>query len=201
MIIIREQDESNDYKEVMEMEEKNYNYIQEHIENVKKAYNEYFVGKTILISLVSEEELDLAIRSIANEIVDHDKSKFSDEEFYAYRKKYYPTAGESKKLETDEVYADLVEQEYQKAWKHHFTTNDHHPKYWKVINGEFDKSNTPTDMSLGAIIHMICDWQAMSYKFGGTVLEWYNTKADDEKSYMSERTRSITEEIMSFIYK
>ena len=175
-------------------------YITEHRTNVIKAFNNLFAGKTLSTYSISEQEFDLAIRSIANDIKNHDESKYSDDEFYAYRQKFFPTDNELKMMQEDSAYALKIEEDFKIAWKHHFTTNDHHPKYWKVINGEFNEDNEPTDMSLGAIIHAICDWEAMSMKFGGNTLDWFNTKADDEKSYMTERTLQIFTEILDLLF-
>ena len=51
-------------------------------------------------------------------------------------------------------------------------------------------------MTLEAILEMICDWEAMSLKFGTNTLNWYETKAIDEKKCMTSNTKDIVEELM-----
>ena len=55
-------------------------------------------------------------------------------------------------------------------------------------------------MPLFAIYHMICDWQAMSDAKGNTVVQWYTTKADEEKASMTKNTREKVEYILSILY-
>ena len=61
-------------------------YIDDHIRNVQKAYNDYFVpllnNETSIVSeVVSKEELLEAIRNVSTQIEEHDASKYFDEEF------------------------------------------------------------------------------------------------------------------------
>jgi hypothetical protein len=137
-----------------------------------------------------------AVMSIKDDVLHHDDSKMTDDEFIAYRMKYYPTKAEEDNMNADPVYKDHVEELYNKAWEHHFMHNDHHPKYWKVIDGHYDNNNEPKEMTLGAIIHMICDWQAMSYHFKSNILDWYEKDADEEKGDLHYNTRKLTEEIL-----
>ena len=83
-----------------------------------------------------------------------------------------------------------LEERYQECWKHHYTVNAHHPEHW--LDHE---NNTCTDMTLEAIVEMICDWEAMSLKFGTSTLKWYET-ADDEKRCFSVKTKEIVEDLM-----
>ena len=52
------------------------------------------------------------------------------------------------------------------------------------------------DMTLDAIVEMICDWEAMSIKFNTSTVDWYKTKAIDEKKAMSDKSKEITEELL-----
>ncbi|MCM1215902.1 MAG: DUF5662 family protein [Lachnospiraceae bacterium] len=193
-------EDGNNLEEVIQMEEVCLNYIKEHIANVQKAYYEYFYNKPRYIDGIGEDEFRSYINSIKDAIENHDVSKFEDIEFYAYRREYNPTEFERKQMENDPDFKALIDEEYDKAWKHHFMNNDHHPKFWKVIDGEFSENNPPKDMTLGAIIHMICDWEAMSMYYGSDTLDWYKNKAKEEKNDMSEKTRDIVEQLLEQIH-
>lgn len=165
-------------------------YINEHISNVKKAFEMFFVpllDKENISDKFSDEEFKNAIVICQKENIPyHDASKFEDEEFEPYRLNFHATNAE-KNLGED--YQKWVSEIFEEAWRHHYLNNSHHPLYWK--NSE---TNEIADMSLEAIIEMICDWEAMSMKFKSDTIEWYN-KAE-EKSQMTENTKEIVEEIL-----
>lgn len=77
----------------------------------------------------------------------HDLTKFSAEEFTQYRNKFFPV-----------FQYNQIQQDFNKAWEHHYTNNTHH---WESATTELD------------VIHMVIDWVAMSYKFGGTAQSYY----------------------------
>ena len=148
--------------------------------------------ETGIIKSISDDELKSAIISVKEDIENHDASKYSEEEFEPYRIKYYPTTNEKN---ADEETRKLIDFNSEEAWKHHYKTNDHHPMFWAD-----SENNSPRDMSLGAIIHMLCDWEAMSYKFGTSTLDWYNNKASKEKEAMTDRTKVIVEELLDRLF-
>lgn len=182
-------------------EEEYLNYIKDHKDNVVIAFNKYFLSIIKQNKELPEskyytyDDLYNAIEELEKgRIYDHDMSKYSDEEFEPYRAKYYATEKESSGL-TDEEKTEL-DRKADLAWKHHYENNPHHPKYW------LDKeTNKPTDMDLISIIEMICDWEAMSMKFDGNTIDWYANDADEEKTDMTDRTKSIVEEFLDIIYK
>ncbi len=187
--------------EVIAKEEEYYAYIEEHKANVLKAYDELFKANSSFFELSGNTDILEAMGLLeTNRILQqHDDSKFSDEEFYAYRIKYYSTAEESEKYATDEAYKMIADENYGKAWEHHYTNNDHHPEFWAdKIDGKFVPDK---DMELQAIVHMICDWQAMSIKFKSDMWEWFDTQADSEKNCMTLKTKSITTGIMNLLHK
>jgi hypothetical protein len=112
-------------------------------------------------------------------IEEHDESKFSEEEFEPYAKKWF---GDKKKTP-----------EYEAAWEHHWQNNEHHPEYWL---GE--------DMPLIYILEMLCDWGSFSIA-SGDMRElsdfYYNKAKDDPEKNLSENTKNIIEEILSKIEK
>lgn len=186
--------------EVIKRETEYLEYITEHRNNVKEAFKNLFLSTYDFIETASitNEEFRNAIDEIRTEIELHDSSKLDDLEFYGYRVKYYPTKQEEYNMNNDPVYADEVHNKSDEAWLHHLMVNDHHPKHWKVIDGQYKDDNKPTDMTLGAIIHMICDWQAMAYYFKNNMFEWYSN-ADEEKNDLSDNTRNLVNEILDYL--
>ena len=183
--------DSNDAIERCKKEKEYLEYIKEHIRLVKHAFVLYFAPlfyANTVSEYFSNQELKLAIKELAEIIDTHDASKFGDAEFDGYRAKYYPTRRE---LDGNDAYKGAVEERYEECWKHHYQTNDHHPMHW--VDPE---TNTPRDMSLRAIIEMICDWEAMGLKFNSDTLKWYEEEAVDEKKAMSTNTKQIVEELL-----
>lgn len=170
-----------------------YCYIKKHINNVREAWHRYFerflTDDFATIDLVSKEDFINAIKQARINIEHHDDTKFLDDEFDAYRAKWYPTAKELE-LYNDEIQKQIMEDAYEAAWKHHYTHNPHHPKYWVNEDG------TIRDMELAYIIEMICDWQAVSFMFNDNTLSWYENEAIDEKECFSANTRQIVDYIM-----
>lgn len=110
-------------------------------------------------------------------IEEHDESKFSEEEFEPYAQKWF---GNKKKTF-----------EYEEAWRHHWTHNEHHPEFWL---GE--------DMPYIYILEMICDWGSFSIEkedFSELSDFYYNKARDDEEKNLSESTKEIVEEILEKI--
>lgn len=98
----------------------------------------------------------------------HDLSKFLPCEFIPYAKYF------SGKFKTpwekliqygyyNQKYSkEYVEEQFNKAWEHHYTHNKHHEDYWRG-----------KDMPYLYIIQLIADWKGMSRKFGDTAQEYY----------------------------
>lgn len=166
-------------------------YINNHINAVKQAFNEFFLpllGKDHICDKLSDEIFKDAIRKAQVNIEEHDASKFGDEEFDGYREKYYPTSKEK----SDPEFESKAKERSEVAWVHHYTNNAHHPKYWHD-----NESGIISDMSLEYIIEMICDWKSFSVvNPNDDVHEWYNTKAVHEKEDMSDKTKEIAEYIL-----
>lgn len=110
----------------------------------------------------------------------HDLSKFLPSEFIPYAKWFYGKYGLKLKEvyvfnkvpinRAEEVLHELYsksKQDFYRAWEHHYKHNKHHWNYWigKRIPYKY-------------IIQMICDWEAMSLKFGGTAQEYYMNNYD-----------------------
>lgn len=160
------------------IEKKNNEYIQyikEHIENVNRAFNEV-VPKWKEKGMIS----DLEIEDLKERVSNHDKSKWSEEEFSAYRAYFYSVNEEEKTLSKNA---------FEEAWKHHYTVNDHHPEYWNL-----------NPMSKLAILEMILDWQGMRYKFGGgTAKNYYENNKDEKQKEINNESIKILEEYLSVL--
>lgn len=107
----------------------------------------------------------------------HDESKFSEEEFEPYAQKWFGDG--------------IKTPEYEEAWKHHWMNNEHHPEYWL---GE--------DMPYIYILEMLCDWGSFSIDKGdlSELSDFYYNKAkDDPDKNLSEKTKTIIEEIIEKI--
>lgn len=176
-------------------------YLENHINGVKKAYKTLFLPllnkesrlftQPVNKALYTRKDLFYAIRDLQDAINHHDDSKYSDYEFEPYRQHWDPTE-EEKSLSQEEK--DTMEEAYQDAWVHHYTNNDHHPMFW------YDPiANEVRDMSLSAIVHMICDWESFSTE-EQTTPDWWNGKALEERKFMSEKTIAIVDELLKLIH-
>lgn len=205
-------------------------YIDNHVANVKEAFQKLFRNPDKPFTNfhgITGDKLNKILDTLEMLVNSHDSTKYIDEEFEGYRAYHFPTKKESHRMEADSFYKALVESNYNLAWFHHFTLNDHHPNFWKWVDiidikvpdvsaakeGELapiktEKQRvvlkTPREvanpMKPIAILHMICDWEAMSIKFGGTTPDWYIHKAHDERKAFHPKTRNIVEELLVQLY-
>lgn len=119
------------------------NYINEHIENVKKVF-------TCLVA----DHMPHAV--IAAEVItEHDESKFSSDEFIAYAQKFFGDG--------------CPKMDFDYAWNHHQKGNRHHWQYWIMWN---PKGSLALPIPEKYIIEMLCDWTAMSLKFNNKPSDW-----------------------------
>jgi len=133
-------------------------YIEEHYDNVQKAWKilqKKCRGKNLL-----HEADDFKFHTICLNIEKHDRSKLSHFEFEPYRKKFFPTKYEK---ENDK---GLIDQLFKKAWEHHKSYNPHHWENWVLIPSD----NPYVDL---CIIENVCDWVAMGLKFNDTAKSYY----------------------------
>lgn len=164
------------------------NYLIKHIENVQKGYRILIlplVRKDINSNYFTKDDLMKAISNLDKHIYLHDTSKWSKEEFDAYRYKFYPTKYEK----SDPNYSENVKRVFGLGWKHHHENNEHHLNYWC-------EDGIKRDMPLDFILEMICDWYSMSVYFKSSILEWYEKDAKKEKAMMTEKTRNIVDDLL-----
>lgn len=141
-------------------------YINEHLRNVKTAWENMKNNDKCMVIIKTNMYYDSEayIMNVVETLVNvHDRSKLSSAEFDAYRKYFYPINDEEKKE---------VEKsgEFDKAWVHHYTENLHHWDHWK---------NDPDSMSFICVLEMTLDWIAMSIKFNNNAIEWYEQNKKD----------------------
>ena len=160
-------------------------YIDNHRENVQKAWTIMKSNSECmdLITRYLNTNVDAAIKLIDDMIKSHDLSKYKEEEFDAYRKNFYPSTPEEKESNTIA---------FDNAWKHHYSNNLHHWNWW------YETGNME-HMTIPYIVEMICDWEAMGYKFGNTSKQYYDENRD--KIQLGQRQRLFAEELMKLIYK
>ena len=181
--------------------EKDYiSYLDNHIAGVKKAYETLFLpllSKDFACNnaLFDRDTFRKAILAIRDIVAKHDDSKWSEYEFEPYRRHWNPTDEE---LSRDKYYQQETDELYQNAWIHHYKNNDHHPKYWYDF-----ENNVARDMSLEAIIHMICDWESFYINSPSTIpttVNWWRTDADEERKFISPKTVSIVDDILHILH-
>jgi len=112
------------------------NSLNRHIINVTEA------GKTIG---VPQEQL-----------VIHDQSKWSEEEFPYYARKFF--GGEAP------INAERIPNDFAAAWLHHMNHNQHHWQYWTLIRdtGEI----VPLPIPYPHFAEMIADWRGAGRAIG-----------------------------------
>ena len=151
-------------------------YLDMHINGVTRAYN----------WLVENLPDVIKDTSIEYNILHHDASKYSEEEFMPYARYFY---GHTK--------TDKIKKDFDYAWLHHIHNNPHHWQYWLLQNDEdgFVKLEIPYQY----IIEMICDWWAFSFVKGDLteIFKWYESHKD--KIIINDKSRKTLEGILDKI--
>lgn len=151
-------------------------YIREHVSNVKKVWNDYRV------MLMADQYINQRlINTLDVNILDHDKSKYSADEFYAYRQYFYPEPHESKN-----------EEMFLIGWNSHQKSNRHHWEYWCLIN---NGKIVTLPMPYEYILEMLCDWGAMSIRFKNIPSKWYTE--NKSKMMLAPETKFIVESLIA----
>jgi hypothetical protein len=102
----------------------------------------------------------------------HDWSKFTPSEWRGYVERFFGDSTDS--AETKRAFAA--------AWKHHYTTNDHHWEWWSkqpwMLRSEFFKE--PFKMADECIFEMVADWMGAGRGITGKweMPEWYSANRD-----------------------
>ena len=156
-------------------------YIKEHKDNVKQAYQWL---RNYLPEIFEDGYLKMECDLLIEE---HDKSKYSSEEYDPYDAYFYGSRSYQ------------VVDEFKHAWLHHIHKNPHHWQHWVLINDNPEEGEIVLDMPDEYIIEMICDWWSFSWKSGDLteIFKWY----EEHSPYMklSEYTRDHVEDILRMI--
>lgn len=158
-----------------------------HRKYVYAAYYRYFTVDDHLLYMIfkkcGKKFEDRSRKKLHDRMINHDNSKYSDEEFEPYMNYF---KGES----TDK--SEKIKEEFEKACQHHYKNNDHHPEYWNP-----DKDNVENDMDPLALIEMSCDLIAVSSQHGGDVVKWWEENKD--KKPMTVRDKYILTWIFDYL--
>lgn len=153
-------------------------YLDQHRRNVCRGW-EWLVDN--LPDLFSEVDL----HAMKTQILNHDASKDSPEEYVAYDRYFY---GSNKSFR--------VVQDFRKAWLYHIHENPHHWQHWVLNNDEPEEGEVILEMDYIYIIEMICDWWAFSWQKGdlSEIFSWY----DKHQKYikLAPNTRKTVEDIL-----
>lgn len=147
-------------------EQKYYMYIENHIRRVNKVWQ-------MQISKIDDDFIRKNSLKLSERMKNHDKSKFDEDEFEAYRANYFPI-DEEEKINN--------KSNYKSAWQHHIRLNDHHWQHY--LDG--NKNLKPIEdlyIIKSAYIEMLCDWQAMGEILGDNALKYYNENKEKIKLY------------------
>ena len=170
--------------EAQKAKEKKYKeYIDNHKKNVIETWEELKKNNIIHDYILKEgQNIKNIDKIIDKNVLNHDNSKYGEEEWEPYRKRFYPINEEEKKLS---------KKEFSKAWSHHKKLNSHHHEHWEEIN-QNDK------MPLTDVVEMCCDWISMSKVLGGTALEWYKAQ---KNIFLGDKQKEWTLFILNEYYK
>lgn len=153
-------------------------YLKSHIENVQNSFN-WLLEK--LPDLFKGYDADYLGELISN----HDVSKYSDDEYYAYCEYFYG--------ERDEE----VDKAFDEAWLHHQHYNPHHWQHWLLR--EDDGALKAIEMPKEYVFEMICDHWSFSWTKGNLyeIFDWYDQ--NKSKMQLHDNTLKLVENILSQI--
>ena len=152
-------------------------YLHEHIRNVRKAVDKFLEW---FPDALTSEEWDL----VRLHAMQHDDSKYKDDEYDAYDKYFY---GGNRSYK--------VVKDFNYAWLHHIHNNPHHWQYWILKHD--DEPEEVLDMPHDYIFEMIADWWSFSYGKGELreIFDWYEKHKDIMQ--LSPKTRAFVEDILT----
>ena len=171
-------------------------YLESHINNVKKCYEWLKENLPELLSVDNYADESSYYGEIEDIIAQHDKSKYIKVpdvdnyyellcEYDAYAEYFYGEKTEETK------------QHFDRAWLSHIHQNPHHWQHWILQNDE--DGLRVLDMPYVFIVEMIADHWSFSWKSGNLyeIFDWYNSRKD--KILLSDKTRKTYEKILSKI--
>lgn len=154
----------------MEWLEKYHESLRGHVENVRKA--------GMLLGVPWPQ------------LLIHDASKYSTQEFPAYARQFCGDAGDP--------------YSFALAWQHHQNSNEHHWEYWVTrsgfkaeINGfVIDAETKALPMPQIYVREMVADWMAseMSYQGSWSIRKWWLKRKD--KMLLHPNTRLVVQTVL-----
>ena len=160
------------------MSEKYDEYLKDHIDGVSKSVN-WLIENDI----VNENCVDLLKDFLA---VNHDSSKYSPIEYFAYDDYFYKDRNDSD-----------IKEAFDYAWLHHIHNNPHHWQYWVLINDE--DGTKALEMPEEYVYEMIADWWSFSWKSEDyyEIFDWYDKHK--ENMILHSKTKKLVEDILDKI--
>ena len=123
--------------------------------------------------------------------IEHDVTKFNDDEFTAYAKKHWASLHPKMRLTPAE------KREIDKAKELHYKRNRHHPEHFDT--GKFKDMVDATRMSIEDLAEMVADWCAESEEFGTDPRE-FAKKNIGKKWYFSGGQESVIYDLIDAIW-
>jgi len=117
--------------------------------------------------------------TLLQRVKEHDKSKYSEEEYIPYTWNTWNYKCEQEKIPFK--LSKEVKKEFDNAWKHHYTVNFHHPEYYK----------DPSFMTNEDLIEMMCDHMAMSQELNNPLREWEDDNINKRWKFKPEQVKFI----------
>jgi hypothetical protein len=102
------------------------------------------------------EALSTFVKDLVRRLVDHDKSKFNEDEFPDAVK----SSGEIRSTTYGTPEYDAMREKYMHLYAIHYKQNRHHPEFFE---------NGILGMNLVDILEMVADWKAASMRSGGSM--------------------------------
>lgn len=156
-------------------------YLHEHISNVNKAW--WWMENNGIISPHIAYE--------GENLINHDESKYDEEEYDAYDDYFYGKEGK------DEDDISIIDSAFDYAWLHHIHNNPHHWQYWVLVND--DDGTKALEMPLSCVYEMIADWWSFSWRDGNLkeIFNWYDSHK--EKMMLHPNTKLLVEKTLTQI--
>lgn len=182
------------YETIKESIEAYKKYIDDHIKAVRYAAKTFGLplAKAIEEKRDSAKEFNGYYQTLYNVVnsmvVDHDASKYEEYEFDQYRRYFYPS-----KEDLNTYTKDQINEDFNKAWFHHYNNNDHHPEYWSYLSTNKESNAIEKiycKMPNSAFMEMILDWIGVSIVLKSNVLDWW----ENSNSGKAEKMKMLDKE-------
>lgn len=118
-------------------------------------FHVYRAGMSLIKNPVVNKILEVDELDFELNLLNHDLSKFSDEESYGY---------------IDMIIYNTESHLSKTAWLHHKNFNEHHPEHW--LDVDKDMKVTPVPIPDIYILEMVADWVGAGVTYGSTLEEW-----------------------------